>query len=238
VRIAANAPVLSAIGTALAMIRDVVERTVPDATEEDVLRIRREGAEAVVRAGADPDSVVVDVQYDARSAVLRAVASGHTELRERDLARETASDEERSGAAAKALAASHCQVSLVADAGLLRAYRAEWEHRRLLGLLTQRGHSIALVDEQGVVRLVLSGAVVRTFRPLGARAGLEDILDECTRYGDAGAELPQLFMGIRGRIVDLSGLASAAQVLSLGEVEVRGLPEDEMIIAVAAARAG
>jgi hypothetical protein len=179
---------------------------------------------------------VVDVEYDARSAVLRAVASGQTELRERDPAQETASDEERSRAAAKALTASPCKVSVVADGGLLRAYRADRERRRLLGLLTERGHSIALVDEQGVVRLVLAGAVVRTFRAPGARAGLEDILDECTRYGDAGAELPQLFMGIRGRIVDLSGLASATQMVSLGELEVRGLPEDEIVIAVAAAR--
>jgi hypothetical protein len=238
VRISDNAPVLSAIGTALALVRDVIERTVPDATEEDVLRIRREAVEAVVRAGADPGGVTVDVEYDARSAVLRAVASGHTELRERELGREAAGDEERSRAGAKALGASPDGVTLVADAGLLRAYRADWERKRLLGLLRQRGHDVALVDEHAVTRLTLPNASVRRFRSTEARHALSEILEECTRYGDAGAELPQLFLGVRGKIVDLSGLASAAQVLSIGEAEVVGLPEDEAVLAVAAARGG
>jgi hypothetical protein len=209
-----------------------------DAAEEDVLRIRREAVEAVVRAGADPDSVTVDVEYDARSALLRAVASGQTELRERDLAQEIASDEERGQAAAKALGVSPNEVALVADAGLLRAYRADWEERHFYGLVRRRGHRVALIDEHAVTRLTLPGAAVRTFRPTESGEALTAILDECTRYGDAGAELPQLFLGVRGRVVDLSGLATVAQVLSLGETEVAGLSDEEAVLAVAAPRSG
>ncbi len=45
-RIAPNNAVVSAIGTALALVRDVVERTVPEAKESDLLQIRREAVEA------------------------------------------------------------------------------------------------------------------------------------------------------------------------------------------------
>ncbi len=234
-RIAQNAPVISAIGTALALVREVIERTVPGASEEDVLKIRREAVEAVVRQGADPDSVSVDIEYDSRTAVLRAVASGQTELRERDLL-QTASNEERSAAAAKSLGVASGEVELVADAGLLCAYRGHWEKKRLFGLAKRRGQGIALVDAQGVVRLVLSGGAVSQFEAGRAREALPRLFEQETRYGDAGAELPQLFLGIRGRIVNLSGLISAEQVMSLAEAELGGLGKDEVVVAVAARR--
>ena len=235
VRVAPNAPVVSAIGTALALVRDVVERTVPEATEADVLQIRKEAAEAAVRAGADPASVTVDIEYDARSAVLRAVATGQTELRERDVSRPPASDQERRAAAAKSLgAAAESAVDMVADVGLLRAYSASWTRKRLFGLLKQRGRAVAVVDEHGIVRLVLSGGMVRASEARRAGETLAGLLEEGTRYGDAGAELPQLFLGVRGRIVNLSGLVSAAQVLSLAEAEMAGLAPDELVLMAAA----
>jgi hypothetical protein len=236
VRLAPNAPVISAIGTALALVREVVERTVPDASEADLLRIRRDAVEAVVQQGADPASVSVDIEYDSRTAVLRAFASGQTELRERDLEAGEASDEERRSAAAKALAAEQDEVTLAADTGLLRAYRAGWERSRLFGLLRERGQGVALVDVQGVVRLVLPRGSVASLAAGELREGLSQLLEEETRYGDAGAELPQLFLGVRGRIVNLSGLVNEAQVLSLAEAELAGVGQDEPILAATARR--
>jgi N-methylhydantoinase A/oxoprolinase/acetone carboxylase beta subunit len=236
VRLAPNAVLVSAIGTALAVVREVLERTVPEAGEADVLRIRREAAEAVVRAGADPGSVTVDVEYDPQTAVLRATAIGQTELRERDPSQLLASDEERRAAAAKSLRVAGEQVEQVADSALLRAYRSSQERKRLLGLVSQRRQAIALVDQQGVTRLVLPGGVAEAARAASARELLAQMLDRHTRYGDAGAELPQVFLGLRGRIVDLSGLANASQLLALAEAEVAALSPEEMILVAVAPR--
>jgi len=237
VRIAANAPMVSAIGTALAVVREVVERTVPDASEADLLRVRREAAEGAARAGADPASITVDIEYDARTAVLRAIATGHTELRERDLSQTAASDQERLAAAANSMRVESTQVEAIADSGLLRAYRGMKERRRFLGLVTQRREPLAVVDQQGVVRLLLPRGMARAGEAAGARELVRGLLEELTRYGDAGAELPQLFLGVRARIVNLSGLVSAAQVLSLAEAEIAELAKDERVM-VAAAQPG
>ena len=236
VRVAPNASVISAIGTALALVREVVERTVPGATEQDVLKIRGEVVEAVVRQGADPNTVSVDIEYDSRSALLRATASGQTELRERDIAQTGIGDEERRAAAAKSLGVSPSEVQLAADAGLLRAYRADRARKRLFGLLTERHTAVAVVDEQGVVRLVLAGGEAVSLAVSRARETLPSLMAGRTRYGDAGAELPQLFLGVRGRIVNLSGLVDLAQVLSLAEAELAGTAQDEPVLAVVAPR--
>jgi len=46
--------VISSIGVALALVRDVVERVIPNPTPEDLKRIRREAFEAVVKLGPRP----------------------------------------------------------------------------------------------------------------------------------------------------------------------------------------
>jgi len=235
-RIAPNNAVVSAIGTALALVRDVVERTVPEAKESDIVQIRREAVEAAVRAGADPETVTVEVEYDARTAVLRAAASGQVELRARDLSQTAATDEERATAAAKSLRVPVEQVRPAAESGLLHAYEAVRGQRRLFGLLSSHTATVALVDHQGVTRLLLERAAVHASEASHARERLARLLDEETKYGDAGAELPQLFLGVRARIVNLSGLANAAQVLSLAEAELAGLANDERVLLLVARR--
>ncbi|HEX8806236.1 MAG TPA: hydantoinase/oxoprolinase family protein, partial [Candidatus Aquilonibacter sp.] len=79
-RIARDAEVISPIGVALALVRDMVERTIVDPQPEDIVRIRREAAEKVIAAGAAPDRVEVSVEIDAQHNRVRAIASGATAM--------------------------------------------------------------------------------------------------------------------------------------------------------------
>jgi N-methylhydantoinase A len=79
-RIARDAEVISPIGVALALVRDMVERTIVDPQPDDIVRIRREAAERVIAAGAAPDRVEVSVEIDAQHNRVRAIASGATAM--------------------------------------------------------------------------------------------------------------------------------------------------------------
>ncbi|HTV92322.1 MAG TPA: hydantoinase/oxoprolinase family protein [Verrucomicrobiae bacterium] len=79
-RIARDAEVISPIGVALALVRDVVERTIVNPSPEDIVRIRREAADRVIAAGAAPDRVEVSVEIDAQRNRVRATASGATAM--------------------------------------------------------------------------------------------------------------------------------------------------------------
>ena len=79
-RIARDAEVISPIGVALALVRDMVERTIVDPQPADIVRIRREAAERVIAAGAAPDRVEVSVEIDAQHNRVRAIASGATAM--------------------------------------------------------------------------------------------------------------------------------------------------------------
>lgn len=47
-----NAEVISSIGVSLAMVRDVIERVIPNPTEEDIASLRKEAKDACIDSGA------------------------------------------------------------------------------------------------------------------------------------------------------------------------------------------
>jgi len=59
-------------------------------------------------------------------------------------------------------------------------------------------------------------------------------VDDMTVYGDAGALHPDVFVLVSGRIVDLSGLTSKDQILSLLRVETESFSGNEPAIALIA----
>ena len=61
---------------------------------------------------------------------------------------------------------------------------------------------------------------------------LHDFIERHTQYGDAGRSLPGFFLLFRGRILDLSGLLSAEQIISLANAELSRLSDDEPVAAL------
>ena len=81
-RIARDAEVISPIGVALALVRDVVERTIADPTPEDIATLRREVSDRVIAAGAAAETIEVSIEIDSQRNRVRASASGATAMAE------------------------------------------------------------------------------------------------------------------------------------------------------------
>ena len=83
-----NAEVISSIGVALSMVRDVVERVIPNPSKEDIADIKKEAADAAVGSGAAPDTVEVHIEIDNQTGKVTAIATGSTEVKATDLLKE------------------------------------------------------------------------------------------------------------------------------------------------------
>lgn len=70
------AEVISSIGVALAMIRDVVERVIPNPSTEDINRIKKEAAGLAIKNGAVPSTIEVHIEIDPQSSKVTAIATG------------------------------------------------------------------------------------------------------------------------------------------------------------------
>ncbi len=231
---AENAEVISAIGVALGMIRDTVERSIVNPTDADILKIRSEALESVIRMGAAPDSVEVHVEVDTRQKRLTATAMGVPELRARSLRTHALSPEERQSVAAKSLGAGNDGIRLAANTAFLNVYQVERQEKRLFGLITEVRHPVRVVDAEGIVRLKLGNALVLSATQSTISGHLSRVIDERTLYGDAGGLQPDVFILVSGRVIDLSGLASKEQTLSVLRAELERFAPSEPVSALVA----
>lgn len=230
--IAPNAAVISAIGAALALVRDTIERTVVNPTDADVLKIRKEAEEAVVRMGADPSSIEVQIEIDAQKNILRASATGTTELRTRELGKEALGEAELRSRAEQTVRGAAGAAEDLGEFGGLVVFRVPSESRHLAGLIKRRSEQFRVLDREGILRLQLRNGDCLPGTKASVLNGLKDFFEKHTTYGDAGRELPDLFVVFRGRVLDMSGLLSVDQVQSLLQVELNSVADSEPVAAI------
>jgi N-methylhydantoinase A/oxoprolinase/acetone carboxylase beta subunit len=150
--IAKDAEIISSIGAALAMVREVVERVNPDPSSDDIAHLRSETLEAIGRLGADPKSVDISVEIDRQTGRIRAIATGAAALRSAGDT-EIVSQRQARRIAARSLGQSEDSIELAAETPGAFVYVPK----------TGARHSLRIVDRRGQVRLQRSHAVaVRT----------------------------------------------------------------------------
>ncbi|MDR1586381.1 MAG: hydantoinase/oxoprolinase family protein [Treponema sp.] len=235
-RIAKNAQVISTIGVALALVRDMVERTVVNPTEQDVLAVRREAEQLAIRNGAAPGTVEVSVEVDSQRNLLRAVALGATEMRSKNLLHRKLEKEALLKIAADNLGTDVFRLRIPAENGSLFAVQCDRVEKKFLGLYRKKTRPLRLIDEEGIIRLQKNNAWVSETSAAGWEETVKKYIAELTEYNDGGAQMPNLYLALGKRIVDLSGLQNEAQVLSLGAAEFPGVPPGERVIVAATRR--
>ena len=234
--IAKNAPVISTIGVALAMVRDMVERSVTNPTDDDIISVRREAELKAIQNGAAPGTVEVSVEVDTQRNIVRAIAVGATEMRSRDRMQQKLSQDELLAIVAENLDADKSLLKIEAQNGSMFAVQYDKVEKKLFGLMKKKSRPLRLIDEEGVIRLQKNNAWALQSTVGTWQKQLNWLLEELTEYNDGGTNLPNIYIVLGKRIVDLSGMQSAEQIVSLGNVELAGCGADEPLIVAATKR--
>lgn len=235
-RIAANNEVISPIGVALAMVREQVERVIPQPSRADVLRVRQEAEQAVVSQGAHSDTVEVDVVIDAHRNTVQAIATGATELRAKDIGDGPISEERARASAAATARAEPAQLHLLAETNHYRVYGVPDARPGVTRFLRGRRSPLRVVDHEGVVRFQSPDGQVRSSTCASARELLSGVLEELTAYDDGGARIPAMHLLLAGKIVNLAGMTRTEQVLGVAETELSGRDGAEPVAIIAEVR--
>ncbi|VYU67669.1 Acetophenone carboxylase alpha subunit [Clostridium tertium] len=235
--IAKNAPYISTIGVALALVREQVERNVANPTQEDIRKIRADVMDAVVKAGANHETVEITVEIDSQKNILRAIATGATELRTKDLNTAKKTDEELMKTVKEATGVEENEIKLVAKSGRWNAFIANKIEKKLFGLLKSKKSLIKIVDDEGVIRLQKNSGKVIAINKAKLNDEFVEFIDDMTEYSDAGATLPKVYLFFGQKQVDLSGVTSKEQLLSLANMDLEFVNNETKIIAVASKEA-
>lgn len=218
-----NAEVISSIGVALAMVRDVVERVVPNPTAEDIRSIKAEAVNKAVESGASPETVEVHIEIDAQTSKLTAIALGSTEVKTADLMTECTEKEARSIAAAD-MRKKENEIKLVCQIPNFYVYQAEEKDRKLVRIL----------DKKGFIKVQRTDGTTVSTKAASYRSAVSKLWEELAVYKADAILRPDYYICAGARVMDFNGSGELEQVLMLMDVEMQSLDPNTEIIVVGA----
>lgn len=233
---AKNASVISTIGVALAMIRDMVERTIPDPTESDVLSVRKEAEQKVIDAGANPESVEVSVEVDTAKNIVRAIAIGTTELRSKDMTKAKLTEDQMKAVVAENMNRPVEEIYTAANNGQMYLMQAKDTQKKLFGLVSKTKTPTRLIDNDGVIRLQKQNGFVKSCTAANWKETLLSLIGAHTVYDDGGKTLPNAYLIYNRKILDLCNLGDEEHVVALAGVELRFAEPSETVMFLCSAR--
>ncbi|WIM10277.1 hydantoinase/oxoprolinase family protein [Enhydrobacter sp.] len=212
--ISRDAEVISSIGVALALVREMVERLIPDPGPDDLRAIRREAFDAVVRMGAAPQTVEVTIEIDPHTRHVRATAVGAVEMD--SAARSAVTEDQARAIAAASLGMPPEATCVTASTDRMRVIQAALADR----------HPVRVVDLEGAVRLQRSDARVQT-------STVELVVDAMERLWKAAERPPEIVLLTGSHLIDLAGCASFDQACAIVRTELEGSALDATVVLVA-----
>lgn len=233
-RIAKNAPYISTIGVSLALVREQVERNAANPTEEDIRKIRSDVMEVITKAGADPQTVEIAIEIDSQKNILRAIATGATELRTKEMNAQAKTEAELLSIIQEAVQTDIGEIKAAGHVGRWHAYEVNKVQKYFFGLLKKKKQMARIIDEEGVIRLQKDNARIQMIHKNQLHSIFEEFIDEMTQYTDAGATLPKTYLYFNQKALDLSGVMNKEQLNSLVEMELEFVEDECDIIVVAA----
>jgi N-methylhydantoinase A len=228
--IAPDHAVISAIGAALAMVTETIERSTIDPTDADILKIRCDAEAAVLGMGACQETVEVTVEVDRQKNVLRATACGATEMRKKDLLVKELNEDSRKKAALVSMGSGVCAVKLAGQTEWLDAWLGEKISTKVFGLLSKKSNPVAVTDREGIVRLFeAKGNVIVTDKERSDEA-LKNIFLKYVSYSDAGKSVPGIYALKGAKIIDLTKLCDTEQITAVFKAESVSFGPDDTIV--------
>jgi N-methylhydantoinase A/oxoprolinase/acetone carboxylase beta subunit len=217
-----NAEVISSIGVALSMVRDVVERIIPSPSKEDISAIKMEALNKAIESGATPESIEIHIEIDPQTSKVTAIATGSTEVKTVDLLKEC-SVEELKQIAAEDMRIPMNQVKLL----------DKTRYISILGENEGKPGAIRILDTKGFIKVQRArGMAIKTTAGDYLNA-VKKLWEEMAVYQTELIARPDYYLCLGARVMDFSA-SNFEQLELLMDIEVSTLEPSTEVIVVAA----
>lgn len=221
-----NAEVISSIGVALAMVRDVVERVIPNATTKDIADLKKEAADKAIASGAVPDSIEVQIEIDSQTSKITAIALGSTEVQTTDLLKACTEDDAKV-IAAKSIGIPVEKVNLDCKNNVFYVFSGVKDEKT-------GKNQIRVIDKKGFVKIQRGDGVSKHCKISELKEVTEMIWERLSVYRSEIRLTPDIYLCIGGKVLDYSGMTDIDQLFMVMETETSLLESDETVILVGA----
>ncbi len=216
-----NAEVISSIGVALSMVRDVVERVIPSPTQEDIRELKKEASDMAISSGASPDTVEVHIEIDSQTGKVTAIATGSTEVKTTDLLKEC-DEAEAYELAVQDFGHKVSDVKLAEKTDKFYVYAGKKDDKTPL----------RIVDKKGFIKVQCSNGQVVKCKVSEYEDVVEDLWENGAVFKTDSVLRPDYFVCVGPRVCDYSAV-DLDQIFLLMDLDLGDREPDEEIIVVA-----
>ncbi|BCZ49093.1 hydantoinase [Clostridium gelidum] len=216
-----NAEVISSIGVALAMIRDVVERVIPSPSKKDIADIKKEAANMAIANGAIPDSVEVQLEIDSQTSRVTAIALGSSEVQTTDLLKACSEDDAKE-LAAKSMGVCVEDANLVTKSNVFYVFTTKKK---------DDSNQIRIVDKKGFIKVQRGDGEATKCTVAEAEEIIAEMWENLSVYKNDIRLTPDVYLCIGGKVLDYAGMMDLDQLYMVVDTELSSMePEEEIII--------
>lgn len=220
--LAKHAEVISSIGVALAMIRDVVERVIPNPTTEDIRQIKKEAKEMAIKNGAVPDTIEVQIEIDNQTSKVTAIAMGSNEVQATDLKMRCDVNEARKLAADS----MRCEEKDVEDMVSSDVFF-------VFGHQNGEKHNVRVVDHRGFVKVQCGDAIAEQCLVKDWEDVVAKMWEKTLYYKNEMARTPDFFLCIGGKVLDFTSSQNLEMLQMVMRSEFLEAEPDESVLLIA-----
>lgn len=220
-----NAEVISSIGVALSMVRDVVERIIPSPSKEVIRALKMEAMNKAIESGATPESVEIHIDIDPQTSKVTAIATGSTEVKTTDLLKECSEKEARE-LSAKDMRIDTANTQLLVKSKYFYVFGEKTPNPSEPG-------AVRILDTKGFIK-VQRGRAMAIKTTAGAYLdAVKKLWEDMAVYQTELIARPDYYLCMGARVMDFSA-TDFDQLELLMDIEVSTLEPDFELIVVAA----
>lgn len=219
-----HAEVISSIGVSLSMVRDVVERVIPNPTQEDIKDLKKEASDLAVSSGASPDTVEVHIEIDNQTGKVTAIATGSTEVKTTDLLKEC-DEAEASMLAKEDFGPKVTGIKLAEKTDKFYVYSGEKDGK----------NPLRIVDKKGFIKVQCSEGLVVKCKVKDYEEVVEQLWKDNAIFKTDTVLRPDFFVCIGPRVCDYSAV-DLEQIMLLMNLDLGDREPEEEIMIIASIR--
>ena len=217
-KICKNAPIISSIGVSLSVLREEIEKSIFNPSEDDIKSLKLLVQSKLLKSGANPDSIETYINYDKTKNILRATASGSLDISFSQ--KHSLTEDELTKAVISHFNFTNEAVSLEKQLDKHYIYKVSFTKKMLFGFLNKQSTMFVVIDNYGIIRFSSDIKFYKTCFNTEILDILPNLLKDNSIYGDFGIILPKCIIVTPSMILDLSSFSSLEQMLSLVKSQI------------------
>lgn len=230
-KVAKNAPYISTIGVGLAMLREQIERSVINPTNDDILKIRTDVTDKIVKSGAKVETIKVDVKIDTQKNIVLATATAASEYSESN--NDFVSKQQQVDKIAEGLNTSTSNISNKYSNEFFDLYEVNMQISKLFGLLKKTSKLSVIVNKNNIIKFKSPKCNSYEYSKSELLNNLDDIIERNSSYSDAGQTLPSIYIFTNSKDLNYSGLTKKEQVIEMIKMDLEYIDVSKRLIIVA-----